>query len=111
MEIFHLIHVGYKLFKYMGWEGGIKTLIVIIILIVPVYFLYLIYKACERNNMEHEQKSTSSDKEIINHVEEMEYEEKVTHIEKSEILKKICQCGEPLKEGQNFCIICGAILN
>jgi hypothetical protein len=94
----------------MGWGGGIKTLIVIIILIVPVYFLYLIYKACEKNNIEHEQKITSSDEEKINHVEDMQYEEKITEIEKSETLKKICDCGEPLKEDQKFCIICGATL-
>ena len=108
MEIFHIVHIMYKLFKYMGWGGGVKTLIVIIILIAPGYFLYLIYKACERNNIKHEQKSPCSDKKVINHVEEMEYEEKITHIEKSENSKKICHCGEPLKEEQKFCIICGS---
>lgn len=108
MEIFHIVHIMYKLFKYMGWAGGIKTLIVIIILIAPGYFLYIIYKAWERNKIEDKEKITSSDKEIINHVEDMEYEEKITHIEKSETLKKICHCGEPLKEEQKFCIICGS---
>ncbi|MEQ8225138.1 MAG: hypothetical protein ABRQ37_22655 [Candidatus Eremiobacterota bacterium] len=115
MDIFHLLKLLYKLSKHMGWGQGVETFIGILAIVIAVVYLFVIYKV--RNKVKLKEKTSYGKNKNVPKTDKISkdtgstgttYEDGENKIDEER--EKICECGEPLKEGQKFCIICGATL-